>query len=88
MIKFIYKILKNKKKKKSYSTKLIKSNQLYKKKIIEESFEYVLEFKKKNKKRIISEFCDLFFHSIIPLIKFNISYKKIKKELKKRSNKK
>ncbi|MGX7582520.1 phosphoribosyl-ATP diphosphatase [Candidatus Vidania fulgoroideorum] len=87
MIKKIFKIIINnikKKKKKSYSYMLFKNKKIIKRKILEESLEYVIEIKKKNKKNIILEFCDLLYHIILPLIKYKIKIKDVKNELKNR----
>ncbi|WP_458659034.1 phosphoribosyl-ATP diphosphatase [Candidatus Vidania fulgoroideorum] len=81
MIVKLFKIIKKKikrKEKKSYSYHLFNNIKILKRKIIEESIEYILEFKKGNKKKIFSEFCDLLYHIIVPLVKYKVNIKKIK----------
>ncbi len=56
-------------------------------KIIEEAGELVLALKDWDKKEIISEFADLFFHSLVALNIKNIFMKDIQKELSKRFDK-
>lgn len=56
-------------------------------KIIEEAGELILSLKDKNKKEIIWEFSDLFFHSLVALKMQNIWLKDIEKELEKRFDK-
>ncbi|XAO72495.1 MAG: phosphoribosyl-ATP diphosphatase [Candidatus Vidania fulgoroideorum] len=87
LIKIIKKRIKSKNKE-SYCYNLSISKQLYKKKIIEEALEFILELKKNNKKRIINEFCDLLFHSLIAISMYKIKYKNLCIELKKRNKKK
>ncbi|MGX7576902.1 phosphoribosyl-ATP diphosphatase [Candidatus Vidania fulgoroideorum] len=69
-----------KKDNKSYSYYISKAKNI-KRKIMEESFEYVCEIKKNNEKKLVEEFCDLLYHMSIPIIKYKIKIKKILKEI-------
>ncbi|ADM89783.1 phosphoribosyl-ATP pyrophosphatase [Candidatus Zinderia insecticola CARI] len=95
IIKKLEKIIKIRKKKmnfkKSYiASVLYRKNNYILRKISEEVLELILESKdykkKKKKKFIIYECADLIFHILILLSKFNISFKDILNELKKRKN--
>lgn len=88
--RLIKKILKGKKNPKSYCKKILLNEEKIRRKILEESYELIKEtiLEKKNKKRIIEEYCDLIFHSCLILIKYKIDIKDIEKEMKKREKKK
>uniref|UniRef100_A0A1B6C5C8 phosphoribosyl-ATP diphosphatase n=1 Tax=Clastoptera arizonana TaxID=38151 RepID=A0A1B6C5C8_9HEMI len=96
IIKKLEKIIKKRKKEMNFKNSYIASvfyrkNNYILRKISEETLELILEVKdyiknKKNKKFIIHECADLLFHILILLSNFNINFKEILKELKKREN--
>ncbi|MGX7577164.1 phosphoribosyl-ATP diphosphatase [Candidatus Vidania fulgoroideorum] len=82
MIKKLFKLINNRKKYTySYTIKLFKNLKLIKKKIIEEAYELVIE---KNRKKIINEFVDLLYHSLVLLSYYKINIKNIYKKIKTR----
>ncbi|MGX7585909.1 phosphoribosyl-ATP diphosphatase [Candidatus Vidania fulgoroideorum] len=89
MLSKIFKILKNRKKKRkdnSYTLDLIKCPELIRRKIIEESYELVIESIKSKicKSNIVKEICDLIYHILAYTIYYEISYQSIKNEFIKR----
>ncbi|MGX7577037.1 phosphoribosyl-ATP diphosphatase [Candidatus Vidania fulgoroideorum] len=69
---------------KSYITYLKKNKEKMRRKILEEAYEFIIELRKNNSKRIVSEFCDLIFHSFVAVFSKKISIKIIEKEIFKR----
>jgi len=88
-IKSLYKIIQDRKlkmPKDSYVASLFRLGEdRIIQKIGEEATEVVIAAKNKNKKRIISEVSDLWFHILIILASFNIAPDEIVKELNNRS---
>ncbi|CAN1595031.1 HisI Phosphoribosyl-ATP pyrophosphohydrolase [Candidatus Pelagibacterales bacterium] len=85
--KIIKKIKKNKHKsiKVSYTASLFKKgNKFCINKFLEEANELALEFKKRNKKRIINETVDTIYHLFVLLELNRINLSSIKKELNRR----
>ena len=71
--------------KKSYTAKLLNDPKLLAKKIGEESVEVLIEILNQDKKRLISESADLFYHIIVSWIQLNIKPQDVWKELEKRA---
>lgn len=88
IINEIYRIIQNRKsnyKSDSYVCKLLaNSEDLLPKKIGEEATEVVIALKDKDKKAIIYEVADLWFHTLVALGNYNIEPQEIFKELKRR----
>ena len=85
--KIIQRIKKNKHKniKVSYTASLFKKgNKFCINKFLEEANELALEFKKKNKKKIINETADTIYHLLVLLELNQINFSSIKKELNRR----
>ena len=76
------------KNKKSYTNKLIKQgNKRIAQKVLEESFELIIDFLKGTKKRTLEEVSDLLYHIIVLLKIKGISPKDVAKELRSRYKK-
>ena len=71
--------------KKSYTAKLLNDPKLLAKKIGEESVEVLIEILNQDKKRLISESADLFYHILVSWIHLNIKPQDVWKELEKRA---
>ncbi|MGX7589181.1 phosphoribosyl-ATP diphosphatase [Candidatus Vidania fulgoroideorum] len=83
------KIRKLKKKKYSYISLIIKDKEYIKKKVIEEAFEFCNESKKNFcKKKFVSEFSDLLFHSLLLFEIHNVPFNLVKDEMNRRIKKK
>jgi len=85
----LYKIIKDRKENLpagSYVTTLIKEgDDRIAQKIGEEATEVIIAAKNRNKKLLVSEVADLWFHLLVLLVNKNVSVKKVMNELKKRS---
>lgn len=69
----------------SYTAKLIqKGHDKILQKVGEESVEYIIDAKNKNKERAISEACDLLYHLMVSFYTLGISFDEIEAELEKR----
>lgn len=86
----LYEVIKDRKKnmpQNSYIASLLKeSNDRIIQKVGEEAVEVVIAAKNGNKKEIITETADLFFHILILLANFDITIEDINKELTHREN--
>ena len=71
--------------KKSYTAKLLNDPKLLAKKIGEESVEVLIEILNQDKKRLISESADLFYHILVSWIYLDIKPEDVWKELEKRA---
>lgn len=84
----LYKIIENRKRKMpadSYVTSLFRSGKdRIIQKVGEEAIEVVIAAKNTDKKKVIAEVADLWFHLLILLSAFNILPNEVLKELKKR----
>jgi phosphoribosyl-ATP pyrophosphohydrolase len=84
----LYKIVEERKKNmsdNSYSASLFRDGaDRIMQKVGEESVEVVIAAKNKNKKRIISEVSDLWFHTVVLLSYFKINPKEVFEELERR----
>lgn len=87
----VYKIIEDRKKrmpKNSYVAELFKSgDDRIIQKVGEEAVEAIIAAKNKNKKEVISETADLWFHSLVMLSTLGISIEEIYKEFTKRHKK-
>ncbi|UOQ38030.1 phosphoribosyl-ATP pyrophosphohydrolase [Candidatus Vidania fulgoroideae] len=83
MFKRLIKVILKSRKKKSYCRKMLKNSEKMRRKLLEESYELVREtlMKKKNKKRMVEESCDIIFHLCLILIKYKVNIKDIFKEM-------
>lgn len=88
----LYKILKKRQKmtpKQSYTVSLLKKGEdAILQKIGEEATEVIIAAKSKNQKNIIAEIADLYFMTLVLMLKKGISPGMIYEELKKRNNSK
>ena len=70
--------------KESYTSYLVQNPDKLAEKINEESFEVIIEFLKKNKKKLITESADLIYHLFVTWIYNEIDAQEVWKELEKR----
>ena len=70
---------------KSYTAKLLNDPELIAKKIGEESVEVLIEILNRDKKRLVSESADLFYHILVSWIYLDIKPQDVWTELEKRA---
>ena len=70
---------------KSYTAKLLNDPKLIAKKIGEESVEVLIEILNRDKKKLVNESADLFYHVIVSWIYLDIKPEDVWKELEKRA---
>ncbi len=68
----------------SYTCKLLSQDSLVERKISEECFEVIEAAFKKEKSALVYEACDLFYHLMVLLRKYDIGLNEVEDELKRR----